>query len=77
MNQGGEDGIVCVWSLAKLINNSHSTLQQTFYTGDQTDQSAPNHTFSDHSVRITGIYIGNCVRCVRIFTTSVDKTCKV
>lgn len=50
---------------------------QTFSAGEQTDQSAPNYTFSDHSVRITGIFIGNCTRCIRVFTTSVDKTCKV
>jgi len=52
-------------------------MPQIFFSGDQTDQSAPNYIFSDHSVRITGIYIGNCTRCIRIFTTSVDKTCKV
>jgi len=52
-------------------------MPQIFITGDQTDKSAPNYTFSDHSVRITGIYIGNCTRCIRMFTTSVDKTCKV
>lgn len=50
---------------------------QTFSSGDQTDQSAPLYIFSDHSVRIVGIFIGNCVRCIRLFTTSVDKTCKV
>lgn len=52
-------------------------MPQIFFSGDQIDQSAPNYIFSDHSVRITGIYIGNCTRCIRIFTTSVDKTCKV
>lgn len=74
---GGEDGLVCVWSLAKLVNMSHTSMPQIFNSGDQIDQSAPNYIFSDHSVRITGIYIGNCTRCIRIFTTSVDKTCKV
>ncbi|CAI6343875.1 unnamed protein product [Macrosiphum euphorbiae] len=74
---GGEDGLVCVWSLAKLVNTSKSAMPQTFISGDQIDQSAPNYIFSDHSVRITGVYIGNCTRCIRIFTTSVDKTCKI
>ncbi|XP_060834297.1 WD repeat-containing protein 18 [Rhopalosiphum padi] len=74
---GGEDGLVCVWSLAKLVNTSQSSMPQIFLSGDQIDQSAPNYIFSDHSVRITGIYIGNCTRCIRIFTTSVDKTCKI
>jgi len=50
---------------------------QTFCAGDLANQTVPNYTFCDHSVRITGIYIGNCIRCIRIFTTSVDKTCKV
>lgn len=74
---GGEDGLVCVWSLAKLSNKSYYNVLQTFSSGDQTDQSSPLYIFSDHSVRIVGIFIGNCVRCIRLFTTSVDKTCKV
>lgn len=60
-----------------MVNTSKSSMPQTFISGDQIGQSAPNYIFSDHSVRITGVYIGNCTRCIRIFTTSVDKTCKV
>ncbi|XP_050436219.1 WD repeat-containing protein 18 [Adelges cooleyi] len=74
---GGEDGLVCVWSLGKLVSTSQTLMPQVFRSGDQTDQSAPKFTFSDHSVRITGIYIGNTTRCERMFTSSVDKTCKI
>lgn len=73
---GGEDGLVCVWRL------SHLAIANYMYLGIVSSESSksqvtPRYTFSDHSIKITDLYVGIGELRARLFTASDDKTCKV
>lgn len=40
-------------------------------------QTEARYTFSDHSIKITDLFVGRGGQRTRLFTASVDKTCKV
>lgn len=61
---GGQDGMVFVWSLVRIIS-SNNTNQQELYS------------FSDHALPVTDLYIGTGGIRGYLVTSSLDRTCKV
>lgn len=62
----GQDGQVIVWSLSAAIGNSY-----------QTEAIEPLHSFSDHALPVTDLWIGTGGMRALIVTVSTDRTCKI
>ncbi|XP_044003030.1 WD repeat-containing protein 18 [Aphidius gifuensis] len=60
---GGDDGLVYVWSLMKIINNH--------------DQSSPVFSHSHHTLPVKDIYVGNFGAKSRLVTVSLDRTARI
>ncbi|CRK89661.1 CLUMA_CG003398, isoform A [Clunio marinus] len=63
---GGQDGQVIVWSLSAAIGNIYHN-----------ESVEPLHTFSDHALPVTDIYIGSGGMRANLVTVSMDRTCKI
>jgi pre-rRNA-processing protein IPI3 len=63
---GGEDGQVLIWSLSAAIG-------QRF----RTETIEPLHTFSDHALPVTDIFVGVGGLAGILVTASKDRTCKI
>ena len=60
---GGDDGLVFIWSLAKIANNI--------------DGATPTHGFSDHSLEIKDMHYGKYGAQSRLVTVSKDCTARI
>lgn len=60
---GGDDGLVYVWSLMKIVNDH--------------DQSAPIFSHSHHTLPVKDIYVGNFGTKSRLITVSLDRTARI
>ncbi|XP_043266517.1 WD repeat-containing protein 18 [Venturia canescens] len=60
---GGEDGLVFVWSLTRIAN--------------QHEQSAPIHSFSDHSLPVKDLHYGHFTANARLISVSLDRTARI
>lgn len=63
---GGHDGQVIVWSLSAAVGNSFDT-----------EAVEPLHSFSDHALPVTDLWIGSGGMRALLVTVSMDRTCKV
>lgn len=63
---GGEDGQVIVWSLSAAIGDRY-----------RVDNIEPLHTFSDHALPVTDLWIGSGGMSAILVTASKDRTCKI
>lgn len=63
---GGQDGQVIVWSLSSAVGNSY-----------QTEAVEPLHSFSDHALPITDLWIGSGGMRAILVSVSMDRTCKI
>lgn len=63
---GGQDGQVIVWSLSSAVGNSY-----------QTEAIEPLHSFSDHALPVTDMWIGSGGMRALLVTSSTDRTCKI
>ncbi|XP_039748372.1 WD repeat-containing protein 18 [Pararge aegeria] len=68
-----EDGMVMVWSLAKVAANPEVELVTQTVAG----QHDPVYIFSDHFLPVTDMCISKNGMHGRLFTVSSDRTCKV
>ncbi|XP_034952660.1 WD repeat-containing protein 18 [Chelonus insularis] len=59
----GDDGFVFLWCLTDVINNYN--------------QAAPYREFSDHTLPVKSIYLGNFGIMSRLVTVSLDKTARI
>ncbi|XP_063989064.1 WD repeat-containing protein 18 [Diachasmimorpha longicaudata] len=60
---GGQDGLVFVYSVARVINNYK--------------EANPLHGFSDHTLAVKGIYFGAFGARCRVVTVSLDRTARI
>lgn len=63
---GGQDGQVIVWSLSAAIGNAY-----------QTEAVEQLHSFSDHALPVTDLWIGTGGMRALLVTASMDRTCKI
>lgn len=63
---GGQDGQVIVWNLSAAIGNPY-----------QTETIEPLHSFSDHALPVTDLWIGTGGMRALLVTVSMDRTCKI
>lgn len=63
---GGQDGQVIVWSLSAAIGNSY-----------QTETVEHLHSFSDHALPVTDLWVGTGGMRALLVTVSMDRTCKI
>ncbi|XP_053616193.1 WD repeat-containing protein 18 [Plodia interpunctella] len=68
-----EDGMVMVWSLATVAANPEVEHVSQAKAG----QHDPVYIFSDHSLPITDLCISKTGMHGRLFTVSIDRTCKI
>lgn len=59
---GGEDGLVFVWSLFRVITE---------------EQAAPIHSFSDHTLPVKDLCVGHCGPLSRLCSVSLDRTANI
>ncbi|KOX75825.1 WD repeat-containing protein 18 [Melipona quadrifasciata] len=59
---GGEDGLIFIWSLYRVLNDEHPT---------------PLHTFSHHSLPVKDLQFGHAGARGRLCSVSLDRTCNV
>lgn len=59
----GAEGLVLVWNMETVLGSKSDT--------------EPQHSWSDHSLPVTGIYITKSFVQPLVFTVSLDQTCKV
>jgi len=69
----GKDGNVLVWNLLEVISKHHLPGQ----AADRTDAPVAKHSHSDHKMPVTGLHLSEGGIRARIFTSSLDHTCKV
>lgn len=62
----GQDGQVIVWSLSAAVGNSY-----------QTEAIEPLHSFSDHALPVTDLWIGSGGMRALLVSVSMDRTCKI
>lgn len=62
----GQDGQTIVWSLSAAIGDRY-----------RVENIEPLHTFSDHSLPITDMWIGTGGLAALLVTVSLDRTCKI
>lgn len=60
---GGEDGLVFIWALANIANDHEEPL--------------PRHGFSDHTLPVKDIYLGNICSKSRLISVSLDRTARI
>ncbi|KAF2072339.1 hypothetical protein CYY_006352 [Polysphondylium violaceum] len=60
----GDDGIINCWTLEQILDREETLLRA-------------KTSFSDHSLGITSLYCGYGGSNARLFSTSLDRTCKV
>jgi len=65
---GGEDGLVNVWLMTELVDQTLSRNQRTV---------SPLHSWSDHTLQITGLFIGAGGISARLLSCSMDRTCRI
>lgn len=63
---GGQDGQVIVWSLSAAIGNPY-----------QTESAEQLHSFSDHALPVTDLWIGTGGMRAILASVSMDRTCKI
>lgn len=63
---GGQDGQVIVWSLSAAIGNAY-----------QTEAVEQLHSFSDHALPVSDLWIGTGGMRALLVTASMDRTCKI
>ena len=63
---GGQDGQVIVWSLSAAIGNPY-----------QTESIEQLHSFSDHALPVTDLWIGTGGMRALLVSVSMDRTCKI
>ena len=63
---GGQDGQVIVWSLSSAVGDRY-----------RIENIEPLHTFSDHSLPVTDIWVGAGGLAAMLVTVSLDRTCKI
>lgn len=63
---GGQDGQTIVWSLSAAIGDRY-----------RVENIEPLHTFSDHSLPISDMWIGTGGLASLLVTVSLDRTCKI
>jgi pre-rRNA-processing protein IPI3 len=66
---GGSDSLVIAWSTADALAGSYEA------GGDEA--AVPEHVWSDHSLPVTGLAVGKGGARARVFTSSLDQSCKV
>ena len=59
----GAEGLVLVWNMEVVLGSRSDT--------------EPQHSWSDHSLPVTGIYVTKSFVQPLVFTVSLDQTCKV
>lgn len=59
-----KDGAVLIWNLTLVV-------------GRDVDSQVPIHTFSDHGLPVTDVYIGLGGLRARMFTVALDRSCKL
>ncbi|KAJ8866090.1 hypothetical protein PR048_033614 [Dryococelus australis] len=69
----GEDCMVAVWSLAQLVSADVGQV----VVHDPSKRTEPRHIFRDHSLPVHDLHIGRGGMHARLFTASMDRTCKV
>jgi len=69
----GEDGQVLAWSLAVTVSLRCLPGQESRQVG----QPDPRWTWNDHALPVTGVHVGHGGPSSRVFTVSLDQTCKV
>lgn len=63
---GGEDGQVIIWNLSSAIGDRY-----------RVEGIEPLHTFSDHALPVTDLWIGHGGLAAMLATVSKDRTCKI
>lgn len=63
---GGEDGQVIIWNLSSAIGDRY-----------RVESIEPLHTFSDHALPVTDLWIGHGGLAALLATVSKDRTCKI
>lgn len=63
---GGQDGQVIVWSLSAAIGNPY-----------QTESIEQLHSFSDHALPVTDLWVGTGGMRALLVSVSMDRTCKI
>lgn len=66
----GEDAVVHVWRLADILDEPD--VATSFSNGLQ-----PARSFTEHALPVTGLHVGRGGVNARIYTASLDRTCKV
>jgi len=66
---GGMDNIISVWKLAQVITESAES--------NSTSSIKAWHTWSNHSLPISDIFVGSGGMMSRIFSVSLDQTCRI
>ncbi|CAG0912810.1 unnamed protein product [Notodromas monacha] len=66
---GGTDSLVIVWSTAEALAGSYEA------AGDEA--CSPEHVWADHALPVTCVAVGKGGSSARVFTASLDQSCKV
>lgn len=61
---GGEDGLIFVWSLFRVINEKQET-------------TTALHSFSNHTMPVKDLYVGHCAPRARLCSVSLDRTANI
>jgi len=69
----GNDGNVLVWNLLEVVSKYHLPGQPA----DRIDAPMPKYSHSHHKMPVTGLHLTEGGIRARIFTSSLDHTCKV
>lgn len=67
----GDDNLVMVWKMARLLSFSSSSL------GTFESSPSPRYTWSDHALPVTDIHCGHGGMRAHVITSSLDQTCKL
>ncbi|XP_046824943.1 WD repeat-containing protein 18 [Vespa crabro] len=60
---GGEDGLIFVWSLFRVINEK--------------EQATALYSFSNHTLPVKDLYVGHCAPRARLCSVSLDRTANI
>ncbi|XP_015605199.1 WD repeat-containing protein 18 [Cephus cinctus] len=60
---GGEDGLVFIWSLSKVINHK--------------EQQSPSHSFAEHTLPVKDLHFGQFGPHSRLISVSLDRTARI
>lgn len=68
----GEDGLVLVWKLTDVIAQQYGEIFKP-----SSSQLPPVYSFSHHSLAVSDIFVGSGNLNSRLYTVSIDQTCKI